>query len=284
MENRDRAPVLLGWRRFFRSAILRRRERQPGGSAHDVAFLRGEHSSETVGIDDLLPLAGGHGAQVANRGPHHALAVGRKLLNPTVNLPYLFLLFRSQMGPAVHAIKHAFLLLRRKARKMLQSLPQHLLLRGGQAAEAGIIFQCALPLGRRQILMPPQPIPGMVVLHRRHHPLPMLLREHSKTTTALRKARRTQQAQHYQASRQPSRHETRPRHSPRAYSNPTALRQPFSAADFANSDCNLTDSPPRRAELANHPEDQNQRKARDSFPATANRSRPFPPPMATKYR
>ena len=181
MDNRDRAPVLLGWRRFFRSAILRRRERQPGGSAHDVAFLRGEHTSETVGIDDLLPLAGGHGAQVANRGPHHALTVGRKLLHPTVNLPCLFLLFRSQMRPAVHAIKHAFLLLRRKARKMLQSLPQHLLLRGRQAAEAGIIFQRALPLGGRHILMPPQPIPGMVVLRRRHHPLPALLREHSKT-------------------------------------------------------------------------------------------------------
>jgi hypothetical protein len=104
------------------------------------------------------------------------------------------------MRPAVHAIKHAFLLLRRKARKMLQSLPQHLLLRRRQAAEARIIFQCALSLGRRQILMPPQPIPGMALLRRRRHPLPALLRKHSNTP-ALRKARRTQQAQHYQASR-----------------------------------------------------------------------------------
>jgi hypothetical protein len=84
---------------------------------------------------------------------------------------------------------------------MLQPLPQYLLLSGRQAAEAGIIFQRALSLRRRQILMPAQPIPGMVLLLRRHHPLPALLRKYSKTP-ALRKARRTQQAQHYhQASR-----------------------------------------------------------------------------------
>lgn len=59
--------------------------------------------------------------------------------------------------------------------------------------------------------------------------------------------------------------------------------QPFTAG-LTRSCRNLTDSPPRPAALANHPEDQNQSRARDFFPATANRSPPFPPSSPTKYR
>ena len=82
-------------------------------------------------------------------------------------LSCLLLLGGGQVLPGFHAIQNAQLLLRRKGRKMLQSLAQLLLPLGGQAAEFGIVLQRALLLIGRQICVSPQPIPGVTARLRR---------------------------------------------------------------------------------------------------------------------
>ena len=53
--------------------------------------------------------------------------------------------------------------MRRQIRKMLQSLPKSLLSFRRQAAECGIVLECALLFVRRQILVASKPVPGVAM-------------------------------------------------------------------------------------------------------------------------
>ena len=70
-----------------------------------------------------------------------------------VNLTRLLFLLGSQMLPNLHTVQHALLLLRGQGRKMLQPLPEQLLLIGRQTAECRIALQGTFLLPRRYVLV-----------------------------------------------------------------------------------------------------------------------------------
>jgi len=130
--------VWLFLRRGLAGAAVRRRKWQPGGSAEHFALRRGEYISEAFRVDDLFALFRRHVAQVADRSGYHASAIGRKLLHLPENSPSLLLLLRGQVLPGFHVAQNALLPLGRQAGKMLQPLPQPLLLLRRQSPESGI--------------------------------------------------------------------------------------------------------------------------------------------------
>ena len=93
--------------------------RNPLDGASESAAVVDLSRGTRFGVDDLLPLFGGHGAQMAHRSFHHGLPAGRKLLQLAMNLARLLLLFRSQMLPSFHAVQHTKLLLRGQTREVL---------------------------------------------------------------------------------------------------------------------------------------------------------------------
>src|ERR1700675_382772 len=62
------------------------------------------------------------------------------------------------MLPCFHAVQHALLLLGGKTRKMLQPLPQHLLMLRSQPTKTRIVLQRALLLTRRHVLVAAEPV------------------------------------------------------------------------------------------------------------------------------
>ena len=82
------------------------------GAADHIPFLVREHAFEPRGIDDLIALFGGHGAEVADSGADLTLAIGWKLAILSVELARLAFLLRSQVFPSLHAVEHPLLLLR----------------------------------------------------------------------------------------------------------------------------------------------------------------------------
>ena len=150
-------------------------ERQAGCAAHHLALLVGEHAFEAVGVDDGLALVGRHRPKIAHSSGHHALTIGRELPHLAEDLPSLLFLLGGEMFPGLHAVQHAQLLLRREIGKVLQSLAQPVLSLRRQAAERGIVLQCAFLFFRRQIFVPTKPVAGVSTNRQRSLRLPWCL-------------------------------------------------------------------------------------------------------------
>ncbi len=124
-----------------------------GCSAQDDAFLHREGLHVLIGIDQLVALLRRHITHAAYRAVDRLAAVGRQLFELLKKLAAPLFLILCQVLPGLHAIEHAFLLIRRQAGKMLQAVLQSLLLLGWKPAELGIIFKCAALLRRGQIFI-----------------------------------------------------------------------------------------------------------------------------------
>jgi hypothetical protein len=193
---------------------------------------------KTRRVDDALPLRRRHGAEIADRGIHHSLAVRWQLLDLPEYLLRLLFLFGSQVFPGVHPVQDLQLFLRRQVREMLQSFPHLLLLLGRQTAKCRIALQGALLLGWRHIFVLSQPVsrvalrPGRRTRGLRTCLLPLrrpLCRMISRSrmisgmalrAASLREARhRSGHRQHRYRACQPARHEISPHpcpvHTPR---------------------------------------------------------------------
>lgn len=108
---------------------------------------------ESIGVDDLFPLIRRHSPQIAHGSGHHAPPFWRKLAELAEHLSCLCLLFGRQVFPGLHTIQHLQLLLRRQIGETLQTVPQHLLARGWQPPERGIVLERAFLLLGWKILI-----------------------------------------------------------------------------------------------------------------------------------
>ncbi len=168
------------------------------------------------------------------------------------------------MFPRLHAAQHALLLLRRKAREMLQPLPQQQLALRRQTAECRIVLQRVLLLAGRQAPVAAQPVAGMPLSRAKRLPILNPLRNRPEVV-ALRRAWRYRHHndRHGQPRRRkPSRPQIFPPHSPRPWIRPTLHLV-------------LTDSLPHPFALPGHPANRNQNTDHDSFPKPADRSLPY---------
>ena len=125
-----------------------------------VALLRREHFLETLGIDDLGALIGGHLTQVADGSLHHRAALWGQLAEPRCQLARIGFLVWSEAVPGLHAIQHALLLLRRQAVEALQALLQLLLLLRRKPVVLRIVAQGFLLFFDRQIAILAEPGSG----------------------------------------------------------------------------------------------------------------------------
>src|SRR6185503_1684934 len=148
-------------RRGFVRSILGRGQRQLRSAAQQAALLGRELVLETVGIDDLLPLVGWHGAEIADCGTQFLPAIGRQISELRKQLPRLLLLIGSQVLPGFHALQDAVLLLLREAAETQQPFPQDLLPGRRKVAELGIVVESFLLLIGRQVLVTAEPLSGV---------------------------------------------------------------------------------------------------------------------------
>ena len=91
-----------------------------GGSAEDEAFPRRERVRVLVRVDELVALVRRQVAHAADRPIDGLAAVGRQLPELLKDLARVLFLILRQVLPGLHAVEHAFLLLRRQVGKMLQ--------------------------------------------------------------------------------------------------------------------------------------------------------------------
>ena len=91
-----------------------------GSPTEDEAFPRRERVSILLGVNELVALFSRQVAHAADRPIDSLAAIGRQLPELLKDLARVLLLILSQVFPRLHAVEHAFLLLRRQAGKMLQ--------------------------------------------------------------------------------------------------------------------------------------------------------------------
>ena len=132
-----------------------------GGSAEDEAFPRRERVLVLVRVDELVALFRRQVAHAADRPIDGLAAVGRQLPELLKDLARVLFLILSQVLPGLHAVEHAFLLLRRQAGKMLQSVLQPGLLLRWKPPELRIVFERAALLRGRQIFIAAKPVSGV---------------------------------------------------------------------------------------------------------------------------
>jgi hypothetical protein len=136
-------------------------ERKMGGSAEDEAFPRRERVLVLVRVDELVALFRRQVAHAADRPIDGLAAVGRQLPELLKDLARVLFLILSQVLPGLHAVEHAFLLLRRQAGKMLQFVLQPGLLLRWKPPELRIVFERAALLRGRQIFIAAKPVSGV---------------------------------------------------------------------------------------------------------------------------
>ena len=132
-----------------------------GGSAEDEAFPRRERVRVLVRVDELVALFRRQVAHAADRPIDGLAAVGRQLPELLKDLARVLFLILSQVLPGLHAVEHAFLLLRRQAGKMLQFVLQPGLLLRWKPPELRIVFERAALLRGRQIFIAAKPVSGV---------------------------------------------------------------------------------------------------------------------------
>ena len=132
-----------------------------GGSADDEALWRRERALVLVRVDELVALFRRQVAHAADRPIDGLAAVGRQLPELLKDLARVLFLILSQVLPGLHAVEHAFLLLRRQAGKMLQSVLQPGLLLRWKPPELRIVFERAALLRGRQIFIAAKPVSGV---------------------------------------------------------------------------------------------------------------------------
>src|SRR5260370_14351004 len=136
-------------------------ERKMGGSAEDEAFARRERVLVLVRVDELVALFRRQVAHAADRPIDGLAAVGRQLPELLKDLARVLFLILRQVLPGLHAVEHAFLLLRRQAGKMLQSVLQPGLLLRWKPPELRIVFERAAGLSAVQIFIASKPVSGL---------------------------------------------------------------------------------------------------------------------------
>lgn len=141
-----------------------RGERKLRDTVQDITLLRRELVFKAIGIDGLLALVGWHGAKIANRGFHHLAPFRWHALDALKQLTCLIFLPGREVLPGFHPVENTILLLRGKAIKALQPIPQALLPLGRQIAELRIVFQRFLLLCGRNIAVASQPVASMTPL------------------------------------------------------------------------------------------------------------------------
>src|SRR6266404_1207818 len=136
-------------------------ERKVGRSAEDEALPRRERALVLVRVNELVALFRRQVAHAADRLIDGLAAVGRQLPELLKDLARMLFLILSQVLPGFHAVEHVFLLLRRKAGKMLQPVLQPGLLLRRKLSELRIVFERTALLGRRQIFIAAEPVSGV---------------------------------------------------------------------------------------------------------------------------
>ena len=136
-------------------------ERKVGRSAEDEALPRRERALVLVRVNELVALFRRQVAHAADRLVDSLASIGRQLPELLKDLARMLFLILSQVLPGFHAVEHVFLLLRRKAGKMLQPVLQPGLLLRRKLSELRIVFERTALLGRRQIFIAAEPVSGV---------------------------------------------------------------------------------------------------------------------------